>query len=127
MLRHCRKRPVGECVAAHLIDNAQQATPQDGSIEVTLTNSGAMQVIEIRDNGVGMDADFIRQRLFKLFDTTKGNAGMTIDVHLISHVAHLGALEELALDVCLTGSGGQRDEQILVTLDSVDVDPPAGI
>ncbi len=68
-------------VLAHLIDNAQQATPQDGSIEVTLTNSGAMQVIEIRDNGVGMDADFIRQRLFKLFDTTKGNAGMGIGMY----------------------------------------------
>jgi putative PEP-CTERM system histidine kinase len=68
-------------VLAHLIDNAQQATPHDGFIEVALSNNGAMQVIEIRDSGVGMDADFVRQRLFKPFDTTKGNAGMGIGMY----------------------------------------------
>jgi signal transduction histidine kinase len=35
-------------------------------------------VIEVRDTGRGMDADFLRQRLFRPFDTTKGTQGMGI-------------------------------------------------
>ena len=68
-------------VLTHLIDNAQQATGEDGSIEVILTNNDSMLIIEIKDNGIGMDADFIRNRLFKPFDTTKGNAGMGIGMY----------------------------------------------
>ena len=33
------------------------------------------------DNGVGMDQKFIAERLFKPFDTTKGNAGMGIGAY----------------------------------------------
>lgn len=68
-------------VLAHLIDNAQQATGNDGSIDVTISSSKNMHIVEIKDNGHGMDADFIRDRLFKPFDTTKGNAGMGIGMH----------------------------------------------
>ena len=35
-----------------------------------------------------MDADFIRNRLFKAFDTTKGNAGMGIGVFEARQFAH---------------------------------------
>jgi signal transduction histidine kinase len=35
-------------------------------------------VINIVDTGCGMSENFIRTRLFKPFDTTKGNAGMGI-------------------------------------------------
>ena len=68
-------------VLAHLIDNAQQATGEDGMIEVTLASGDSMQIIEIKDSGVGMSADFVRNRLFKPFDTTKGNAGMGIGMY----------------------------------------------
>ena len=68
-------------VLAHLIDNAQQATKEDGFIEVTVSRDAFMQVIEIKDNGIGMDAGFVRERLFKPFDTTKGNAGMGIGMY----------------------------------------------
>ena len=68
-------------VLAHLIDNAQQATAEDGFVEVTLARQDDMQVIEIKDNGIGMDAAFVRERLFKPFDTTKGNAGMGIGMY----------------------------------------------
>ena len=40
-----------------------------------------MWVVEIRDNGHGMDADFIENRLFRPFDTTKGNAGMGVGMY----------------------------------------------
>lgn len=68
-------------VLGHLIDNAQQATGQGGMIEVTLASKDAVHIIEIRDNGHGMDAEFIRNRLFKPFDTTKGNAGLGIGMY----------------------------------------------
>jgi signal transduction histidine kinase len=37
-------------------------------------------VVDVVDTGCGMSTDFIRDRLFKPFDTTKGNAGMGIGV-----------------------------------------------
>jgi len=68
-------------VLAHLIENAQQATPVDGEIIVTLSSTEKMHIIGIKDSGHGMDDDFIRNRLFKPFDTTKGNAGMGIGMY----------------------------------------------
>lgn len=68
-------------VLAHLIENAQQATAEDGEITVTLSTTKNMHIIGIKDNGHGMDDDFIRHRLFKPFDTTKGNAGMGIGMY----------------------------------------------
>ena len=68
-------------VLAHLIDNAQQATGEEGTIKVTLSSQGLMHIVEIQDTGHGMDADFIQNRLFKPFDTTKGNAGMGIGMY----------------------------------------------
>jgi signal transduction histidine kinase len=65
-------------VLAHLIDNAQQATEDDGEVILTLSETTGFYLIEIKDSGHGMDDDFIRNRLFKAFDTTKGNAGMGI-------------------------------------------------
>jgi len=68
-------------VLAHLIENAQQATDSQGEIIITLSTVDNMRSIEIKDNGVGMDESFIRDRLFKPFDTTKGNAGMGIGMY----------------------------------------------
>jgi len=68
-------------VVVHMIDNAQQATADDGFVELKLFNRGSMWVVEIRDNGHGMDADFVENRLFRPFDTTKGNAGMGVGMY----------------------------------------------
>jgi len=68
-------------VLTHLIDNAQQATADEGSINVTVLTNEDMHIVEINDTGHGMDADFVRNRLFKPFDTTKGNAGMGIGMY----------------------------------------------
>jgi len=68
-------------VLTHLVDNAQQATAEDGRIEVRLYGQDACCIVDIRDTGCGMDDDFIRNRLFRPFDTTKGNAGMGIGMY----------------------------------------------
>lgn len=68
-------------VIEHVVQNAQDATLADGKIELRLTSNGPNAVIEIEDSGSGMDEQFIRERLFKPFDTTKGNAGMGIGAY----------------------------------------------
>lgn len=68
-------------VLAHLIHNAQEATDANGAVGVRTYQSGDDAVIEIRDDGCGMDERFIRERLFQPFSTTKGNAGMGIGAY----------------------------------------------
>ncbi|GHE89306.1 XrtA/PEP-CTERM system histidine kinase PrsK [Thalassotalea profundi] len=67
-------------VLNHLIQNAQEATNPDGWVKVSLVHEDKDIIIEISDNGCGMSPEFIKNRLFKPFDTTKGNAGMGIGV-----------------------------------------------
>jgi putative PEP-CTERM system histidine kinase len=68
-------------VIGHVIQNAQEATRRDGSVTVRLRGEGQQARIEVADDGIGMDADFIRERLFKPFDSTKGLAGMGIGAY----------------------------------------------
>ncbi|MDH5593061.1 MAG: PEP-CTERM system histidine kinase PrsK [Gammaproteobacteria bacterium] len=68
-------------VLSHLLQNAQEATTSDGWVKIRLDVYGDNAIIDIEDNGCGMDEDFIKERLFKPFDTTKGNAGMGIGVY----------------------------------------------
>ncbi len=67
-------------VIHHLIENAQEATASDGWIKVSIEEMKRKIRIMIVDNGTGMSKDFINERLFRPFDTTKGNAGMGIGV-----------------------------------------------
>jgi len=70
-------------VLYHLISNAQQATADDGEVDVVITGNSdnKTQLVLIEDTGSGMDKAFIEERLFKPFDTTKGNAGMGIGAY----------------------------------------------
>jgi putative PEP-CTERM system histidine kinase len=67
----------------HAIRNAQDATQESGSISV----SGAIEdhrfVIRVSDTGVGMDAEFVRDHLFKPFESSKGAEGMGIGAYQI--------------------------------------------
>ncbi|SMF96642.1 putative PEP-CTERM system histidine kinase [Methylomagnum ishizawai] len=66
----------------HLIHNAQDAAGKYGRVEVRLGSPGQGDVrVDIEDNGHGMDEEFIRVRLFKPFDTTKGLTGMGIGAY----------------------------------------------
>ena len=68
-------------VLVHLIRNAQDAMPAGGDIDVALEVDGANLVISIVDTGSGMSAHFIRDRLFRPFDSTKGVQGMGIGAY----------------------------------------------
>lgn len=67
-------------ILIHIIKNAQEATDSQGFIDVRLTKKGGHAIIEVEDNGEGMSQDFIRERLFKPFVTTKSGKGMGIGV-----------------------------------------------
>ena len=64
----------------HILQNALEATPQSGKVSLSTEQAGDMAVIEIRDNGIGMEETFIRNHLFQPFDSTKG-AGMGIGAY----------------------------------------------
>jgi putative PEP-CTERM system histidine kinase len=68
-------------VLEHVIRNAQQATPPDGSVTVSAARAGHQAIIEVKDTGCGMDAQFIRDRLFRPFDSTKGEQGFGIGAY----------------------------------------------
>lgn len=68
-------------ILAHLIQNAQDATEPDGKVAVKLGSENGLAMIGIEDNGCGMDSDFIRNRLFRPFDSTKGSKGMGIGAY----------------------------------------------
>jgi putative PEP-CTERM system histidine kinase len=69
-----------ERVIGHLIQNALDATPADGKVWVLLERRGDRAAIEVGDTGHGMTQEFIREKLFKPFQSTK-QAGMGIGAY----------------------------------------------
>lgn len=65
-------------VLEHVVRNAQQACAPDGEVVVEVRRDSREVSICVRDNGAGMDEAFVRNRLFRPFDTTKGSGGMGI-------------------------------------------------
>jgi putative PEP-CTERM system histidine kinase len=65
----------------HILRNAQDATPESGSVTVSLETDGAHIVLSVADTGSGMSQEFVTRRLFKPFDTTKGSKGMGIGAY----------------------------------------------
>jgi putative PEP-CTERM system histidine kinase len=86
-----------ENVLKHLIENAQQACANSSKPSVSLTchYTDKHVIIFVIDNGVGMSQEFIETRLFKPFETTKGNAGMGLGVYDAKTFAedHKGSLK----------------------------------
>ena len=76
-------------VLLHLVRNAQDATPKDGRITISLSKGPKDHVIKVVDTGCGMDEVFVRNRLFRPFDTTKGAAGMGIGAYQARHIVRL--------------------------------------
>jgi signal transduction histidine kinase len=54
-----------------LLQNAVEASPPDKPITVRVAQQGSAVLIRIADHGCGMDGDFIRNRLFQPFASTK--------------------------------------------------------
>lgn len=84
-----------ERVMGHLIQNAIEATSRNGQVRVRLRGEKGLVIVEIKDTGHGMSEEFIRERLFKPFETTK-SAGMGIGVfESREYVSELGGKLEV--------------------------------
>lgn len=70
-------------VLEHVVRNAQEACDPDGEVVVEVRRTSNEVEICVRDTGIGMDASFVRDRLFRPFDTTKGSAGMGIGAYQV--------------------------------------------
>lgn len=68
-------------VITHVIQNAQDATPKDGSVTVELGQDRSWATIAVRDTGTGMTPEFMEQSLFVPFATTKGVSGIGIGAY----------------------------------------------
>jgi putative PEP-CTERM system histidine kinase len=67
-------------VIGHIVQNALDATRGGGKVEVKLGREGPYAVLEVVDTGMGMSPEFVRDRLFKPFETTKRD-GMGIGMY----------------------------------------------
>lgn len=65
----------------HLTKNAQEACDENGDVNIGVASVDNKVCITIKDTGSGMSLDFIANRLFKPFETTKSNKGMGIGVY----------------------------------------------
>jgi putative PEP-CTERM system histidine kinase len=76
----CADRDRLAAVIGHVLQNSRDATPPEGRIHVRVRTNGSDAVIEVEDNGCGMDEHFVRERLFRPFSSTK-QAGMGIGMY----------------------------------------------
>jgi len=80
-------------VVANLLTNAARYTPQAGRIGVALLTEGAVAVLRIHDNGIGLAANMLT-RVFDLFtqvkDTsTAAGGGLGIGLHLVRRLVEM--------------------------------------
>jgi putative PEP-CTERM system histidine kinase len=84
-----------ERVIGHLVQNAIDATEDAGRVWIRLAKADGLAVIEVGDTGSGMTPEFVRDRLFKPFQTTKAT-GMGIGAYeSFQYVQELGGRVEV--------------------------------
>lgn len=84
-----------ERIIGHVVQNAFDATDPGGRVWVNLDRASGQARIVVGDTGQGMSPDFIRDRLFKPFQTTK-QAGMGIGAYeSFQYVQELGGRIEV--------------------------------
>jgi putative PEP-CTERM system histidine kinase len=84
-----------ERVIGHLVQNAVDATEPSGRVWIKLSRLGSEAVVEVGDTGHGMAPEFVRDRLFRPFQTTK-QAGMGIGAYeSFQYVRDLGGRVEV--------------------------------
>lgn len=69
-----------ESALEHILTNAVEASPEPGSVELSVEAKGGRIRVTVRDRGPGMSADFIARDLFRPLRTTK-NKGLGIGAY----------------------------------------------
>jgi PAS domain S-box-containing protein len=86
-------------VVANLLNNAVKYTPDGGHIDVALALAGSAAVVTVRDDGIGMSADFV-ERAFDVFaqadqSIARSQGGLGLGLALARSLvsAHGGAID----------------------------------
>lgn len=88
-----------ERIIGHVVQNAFDATDVSGTVSIALARDGSRAKVVVTDTGHGMTPEFIRDRLFKPFQTTK-QAGMGIGAfESYQYVHELGGKIEVQSEV----------------------------
>ena len=102
-------------VVGNVLHNAAKYTPDQGRIEVTLRTIGTKALIEIKDNGAGIDAEMLPQ-VFGMFvqartRSTDEQAGLGVGLTLADRLVrdHGGA-------IAVTSDGLGHGSQFTITL-----------
>ena len=82
-----------EQIIWNLLSNAVKFTPNEGSIQVHLGQSGSSAVIVIRDTGIGIRPEFL-QHVFERFrqadsTTTRAHGGLGLGLAIVRHLVEL--------------------------------------
>lgn len=98
---HGAPRPLPVCgdptrltqVVVNLLNNAAKYTPHGGRIDVTLDAAGEVAVLQVADNGIGMDAELL-QRAFDPFvqgvrTLERADGGLGIGLTLVKNIVEL--------------------------------------
>lgn len=107
-----------ERVLGHVVQNALDATPLEGRVLLRLQRTGSNAQVEVEDTGCGMTQEFMDQRLFKPFQTTKA-AGMGIGAY-----ESYQYLQELGGKINVESAPGRGTQvRILLPLFFAEVEP----
>lgn len=68
-------------VLGHIIQNAQEACQEEGTVEIQIYRKDHWAHIKVTDTGSGMSEQFVKEQLFQPFQSTKGVTGMGIGVY----------------------------------------------
>ena len=101
-----------ERVIGHLVQNGFDAAGEKAKVTVRVFRDGGNAVVEVADNGIGMTAEFVRDRLFKPFQSSKAS-GMGIGAYESQqYVSSLGG----RMDVVSEPGVGTRVRVVLPAL-----------
>jgi putative PEP-CTERM system histidine kinase len=95
-----------ERVIGHAVQNALDASAEVQPVRLSLERLGSYAKLQVIDQGCGMSAEFVRERLFKPFQSTKAH-GMGIGAYeSLQYVQELGGKLEVesepGLGTCVT-------------------------
>ena len=109
-----------ERVIGHVVQNALDATESGGDVWVKLERQGQHALVMVGDTGHGMSPEFLRERLFKPFQTTKP-AGMGIGAYeSFQYVHELGGKVSVDSEVNV----GTRVSLLLPLFEAIAEEPP---
>lgn len=110
---------------SHLVQNAQEACRPGDSVRLTASRDDYWLLVQVQDTGPGMSAEFINERLFKPFASTKGLAGMGIGSwQAREYIRSLGG------DIRVESRPGQGSNFIIrlpLTVRSAGANPPESV